>query len=479
MSDREADDREARALERIERARRRKPRLREERITMAHGAGGRATDTLVRALFVEELSNPLLDALEDQAVFDVEPGRLAFTTDSFVVRPLFFPGGSIGELAVNGTINDLAAAGARPLYLSAAFILEEGFPIESLRAIARAMGRAAKAAGVAVVTGDTKVVEKGKCDGCFLTVSGVGVVETDVKLGAGRVRAGDAVLVTGPIGDHGITILLARGDLALESAITSDTAPLHELVRDLLAATSGVHAMRDPTRGGVATVLNEIAIASGHGIVLDGRSIPVRPEVRGACELLGLDPLYVACEGRMVIFVDAPSADAALGALRAHPLGRDAARIGTVEPEPSATVVLRTELGGTRVVDMLAGDPLPRICQDGLRVRVRVPVPAALPWARARARHHPGDRGDRRRARAWREGGSRRGRRRQALVGAAGRAPVLLRPLRGGHGARRRDPRDRRGARPSPVPPVFGRGGARAPVRPLCVWVHRPRVALG
>ena len=353
---------EQQALQRIERVRRRKPRLQEERITMAHGAGGKATATLIEALFLEAFRNPLLAPLEDQAVFSVEGVRLAFTTDSFVVSPLFFPGGNIGDLAVNGTVNDLAVSGARPLYLSAGFILEEGFPVADLQRIIQSMAAAAATAGVAIATGDTKVVQRGKADGCFINTAGVGVLERPVSLGAANVQPGDAVLVSGPIGDHGITIMLARGELDIVSALTSDTAPLTERVACLLRATPDVRCLRDATRGGVATVLNEIATVANIAVVVDERAIPVRPEVRGVCELLGIDPLYVACEGQMVAIVPGAAAQAALQALRAHPLGQQAAIIGTVKDEPPGLVLLKTQFGGTRIVDMLVGDPLPRIC---------------------------------------------------------------------------------------------------------------------
>jgi len=357
-------EREQEVLDRIERFRQRKAVLREERITMAHGAGGKATHTLIQALFLEAFRNPLLEPLEDQAIFSVNGSRLAITTDSFVVSPLFFPGGNIGDLAVNGTVNDLAVAGARPLYLTAGFILEEGFPTADLERIASSMARAAAAAGVQIVTGDTKVVERGKADGCFINTSGIGVVEREVRLGAANVRPGDAVLVSGPIGDHGITIMLARGELDLVSELASDTAPLHGLVDALLKATSAgaVRCMRDATRGGVATILNEIAAAAGVSIVVDENSAPVRAEVRGACEILGIDPLYAACEGRLVAFVARDEADAALRAMRAHPLGQGAATIGTAGADPPGLVLLKTQFGGTRIVDMLVGDPLPRIC---------------------------------------------------------------------------------------------------------------------
>jgi hydrogenase expression/formation protein HypE len=354
--------REEEVLERIERLRRRKARLRDERITMAHGAGGKATHTLVEAVFLEAFRNPLLEPLEDQAVFAVDGRRLAFTTDAFVVSPLFFPGGDIGDLAVNGTVNDLAVSGARPLHLSAAFVLEEGFPVADLRRIAASMARAAAAAGVAIVTGDTKVVQRGRGDGCYVTTAGVGVLERDVTLGAARVRPGDAVLLSGPIGDHGITIMLARGELDLVADLVSDTAPLAGLVDRLLAATPGVRCLRDPTRGGVATVLNEAARAAGVAVVLDEDAVPVRPEVRGACELLGIDPLYVASEGRLLAVVEGAAAERALAALRSHPLGAGAAIVGEVRAEPPGLVLLRTQFGGTRIVDVLVGDPLPRIC---------------------------------------------------------------------------------------------------------------------
>ncbi len=296
--------------------------------------------------------------------------RLAFTTDAFVVSPLFFPGGSIGDLAVNGTVNDLAVGGARPLHLSASFILEEGFPIADLRRIVADMAAAAAVAGVDVVTGDTKVVQRGKADGCYITTAGVGVLERPVSLGARTIRPGDVVLVSGPVGDHGMTVMLARGELDLEADLRSDTAALSGLVATLLDACPGVRALRDATRGGVATILNEWATAAGVAIVVDEDAVPVRPEVRGASELLGIDPLYVACEGRFVATVEAGAEDAALAALRSHPLGAEAAVIGTVgapktgtgNAPPSPLVLLRTGFGGTRILDMLVGDPLPRIC---------------------------------------------------------------------------------------------------------------------
>ncbi len=355
--------REELVLERIDRARRARPRVREDRITMSHGAGGKATQSLVEAIFLDAFRNPLLEPLEDAARLEVGGARLALTTDSYVVSPLFFPGGNIGDLAVNGTVNDLAMAGATPLYLSAGFILEEGFPVEQLTAIAASMAEAARVAGVQIVTGDTKVVEKGKADGCYVNTAGVGLVGAGLDIGVARARPGDAILVSGPIGNHGITILLARGELDIEADIASDTAPLNGLVAALLAAAGpGVRALRDATRGGVATILNEIARAADVGVLVSEDAIPVRDEVRGAAELLGIDPMYVACEGRMVAVVDPSSADAALAALRAHQDGAQAAVIGQVTAEPAGIVQLKTAFGGTRIVDLLVGDPLPRIC---------------------------------------------------------------------------------------------------------------------
>jgi hydrogenase expression/formation protein HypE len=355
--------REQQVLDRIERARKRRPKVREERITLAHGAGGKATHTLIQAIFLDAFRNPALEPLEDQAVVDAGTTRLAFTTDAYVVSPLFFPGGDIGHLAINGTVNDLAVAGARPLYLSASFILEEGFPITDLHQIVTSMAAAATAAGVAVVTGDTKVVQRGKADGCYLTTAGVGILERGLTLGAATVRPGDAVLVSGPVGDHGMTVMLARGELDLEADLTSDTAPLHGLVAGLLDAVGGgVRCLRDATRGGVATILNEVATAAGVAVVVQEGAVPVRPQVRGACELLGIDPLYVACEGRLVAVVDGERAHAALAALHAHPLGAGAAVVGRVKEDPPGLVLLKTAFGGTRIVDMLVGDPLPRIC---------------------------------------------------------------------------------------------------------------------
>jgi hydrogenase expression/formation protein HypE len=354
--------RESMVLDRIDRARRARPRLREERITMSHGAGGKATQTLIEAVFLDAFRNPMLATLEDAARPAIGGARLAFTTDSYVVSPLFFPGGNIGDLAVNGTVNDLATAGATPLYLSAGFILEEGFAVADLQKIVASMRDAALAAGVQIVTGDTKVVERGKADGCYISTAGIGVIERDGELGVATVLPGDAVLVSGPIGDHGVTIMLARGELDIEADVTSDSAPLNGLVATLLGQVSGVRAIRDATRGGVATILNEVATSAGVGVIVREQDIPVRPAVRGASELLGIDPMYVACEGRLVAIVDGAQADAALAALRGHPLGEQAAIIGRITTEPPGIVQLTTAFGGTRIVDLLVGDPLPRIC---------------------------------------------------------------------------------------------------------------------
>jgi hydrogenase expression/formation protein HypE len=356
-------DREQQVLDRIDRARRRRPKVLEERITMSHGAGGKATQTLIEAVFLDAFRNPQLEELEDAARLNVGGTRVALTTDSYVVSPLFFPGGSIGDLAVNGTVNDLSVSGAIPLYLSAGFILEEGFPVADLIRITRDMREAAAAAGVEVVTGDTKVVERGKADGCYINTAGVGLICHDAAdLGVAKARPGDAVIVSGPIGDHGVTIMLARGELDIEADVQSDTAALNGLVASLLAATDGVRALRDATRGGVATILNEIAKSAGVGVLANEDDIPVRTEVRGACELLGIDPMYVACEGRLVAVVAAEAADKALATIRAHPLGEQAAIIGHVTAKPPGLVQMKTGFGGTRIVDLLVGDPLPRIC---------------------------------------------------------------------------------------------------------------------
>ena len=341
---------------------RRRPPIRDERITLAHGAGGKATRDLVAALFVEELGNEALDELGDSAVVAAPAGRLAFTTDSYVVRPLVFPGGNIGELAVFGTVNDLAVAGARPLWLSAGFVLEEGLPLETLRTVVSSMAAAAARAGVAVVAGDTKVVERGKADGLYVTTAGVGVLEHGLELAPEQVRPGDRILLSGTIADHGMAVMLARGDLRLEGDVRSDTAPVHELAAALLGLGDSLRWMRDPTRGGLATSLNELASASGLAVRMKEAALPVRPAVAAACEILGIDPLYVANEGKLLAVVAEDAASDALALLRAHELGSDAVELGAVEAEPEGMVLLDTALGGSRIVDMLVGDPLPRIC---------------------------------------------------------------------------------------------------------------------
>lgn len=349
--------------ERIEAMRRRPQRFRDERITMAHGAGGKASRALVEGLIVPLLANPALEQLTDAGLVTVGRSRLALTTDAYVVRPIRFPGGSIGELAVNGTVNDLAVSGARPVALSTALVLEEGLAAGVLELEITAMAAAAQAAEVCVVTGDTKVVERGKCDQLYIVTTGIGVLEEGVDLSPLRVCPGDKVLVSGTVGDHGIAILLARGELDLEADVRSDTQPLWALASALmLACGPGLHCMRDATRGGVATVLNEIALAAEVGVVIEESRVPVRPEVAGAGELLGIDPLYVANEGKLIAFVAAEHADAALAAMRALPSGRNAAIIGAVREEPPGRVLGRTAFGGHRLIDMLVGDPLPRIC---------------------------------------------------------------------------------------------------------------------
>lgn len=350
-----------------QRIRQRSGKVRGDTITMAHGGGGKAMRDLIDDVFVSAFANSALTPLEDQARFSLSQlarggDRLAFTTDSYVVHPLFFPGGNIGGLAVNGTINDLAVSGARPLYLSCAVIIEEGFALADLRRIAVSMQKAAADAGVQIVTGDTKVVERGAADKLFITTSGIGVIPLGINIAATRARPGDKVLVNGYIGDHGVAILSARDDLALDVPIVSDTQPLHGLIEALLAACPDVHCLRDATRGGIATVLNEFALAADICVNLDEPTIPVREAVQGVSEILGLDPLYFANEGKLVALVPADRAEVALAAMRAHPAGRDAAIIGEVSESPKGSVIMHTAFGGERIVDMLVGEQLPRIC---------------------------------------------------------------------------------------------------------------------
>ena len=331
-------------------------------VDMSHGSGGRAMAQLIEELFHHHLDNPLLREGNDQAAFMPPPGRLVMSTDGHVISPLFFPGGDIGSLAVHGTLNDVAMAGAQPLYLSAGFILEEGFPLSDLERIVMSMGEASRRAGVPVVTGDTKVVERGKGDGVFITTTGVGVVPAGVNVSGDRARPGDAILVSGSMGDHGVAIMSRRENLAFETAVESDSAALHGMVAAMIAAVPDIHCLRDPTRGGLATTLNELAQQSGVGMLLREGNIPVRPPVAAACELLGLDPLYAANEGKLICICAPEHADTLLAVMRADPLGRNAAQVGEVIEDRHGFVRMETTFGGTRVVDWLAGEQLPRIC---------------------------------------------------------------------------------------------------------------------
>ncbi|MHB1425455.1 MAG: hydrogenase expression/formation protein HypE [Gemmataceae bacterium] len=347
------------------------PKSRYENILLGHGSGGQLTADLIQGLFVPIFGNDVLGALEDQATLSLNDGkkkcgtaalRIAFTTDSFVVRPLFFPGGDIGRLAVHGTVNDLAVGGARPLFLSAAFILEEGLPLTDLRRIVVSMRQACNEAGVSLVTGDTKVVDRGKGDGLYITTSGIGLVPEGLSLSIHNAKPGDRILVSGTLGDHGIAIMSVREGLEFETVLESDTACLAGLTQVILEACPRTRCMRDATRGGLSSALNELALASGVGVRLDEAAIPVRPEVRGACEMLGLDPLYVANEGKLMAVVPAEDAGRVLESMRAHPLGKNAALIGEVVDGNPGMVILRSLVGGERVVTMMAGEQLPRIC---------------------------------------------------------------------------------------------------------------------
>jgi len=347
--------------------RRRSGKVRGETVTLAHGGGGKAMRDLVDDVFVAGFDNPMLAPLEDQARFDLASlaghgDRLAFTTDSYTVDPLFFPGGDIGELAVNGTVNDLAVSGAEPLFLSCSVILEEGFPIADLRRIAASMHAAAEAAGVHIVTGDTKVVHRGAADKLFINTAGIGVIPEGIDIAARRAQAGDAILVNGRIAEHGAAIMSAREDLGLETPLETDTRPLHGLIRAMLDVCPDIHCLRDATRGGLASVLNEFAQAANVCMRLDEPALPVSEPVKGVCEILGLDPLYFANEGKLVAVVPADKAEAILETMRAHPAGAEAAIIGRVTDEPKETVILDTGFGGERIVDMLVGEQLPRIC---------------------------------------------------------------------------------------------------------------------
>jgi len=339
-----------------------KASLRPGKVDMVHGGGGRVMAELIRDLFLRHLDNDLLRQGHDAALCTVPPGRLAISTDGHVISPLFFPGGDIGSLAVHGTLNDVAMAGAKPLYLTAGFILEEGFPLADLERIVASMAEAARQAGVPVVTGDTKVVEKGNGDGVFITTTGIGVVPEGVEISVAKARPGQAILLSGSLGDHGIAILSQRENLAFETEIRSDSAALHGLVAEMVTAVPGIAVLRDPTRGGLAATLNEIARQAGVGMTLEEDAIPVKPEVQAACELLGLDPLYIANEGKLICLCEEADAERLLAVMRAHPLGHEAALIGRVTEDPHSMVQMHTAFGGGRVVDWLAGEQLPRIC---------------------------------------------------------------------------------------------------------------------
>ncbi len=331
-------------------------------VDMTHGSGGRAMAQLIEELFHKHLDNDLLRQANDQAAFEIQAGRMVMSTDAHVISPLFFPGGNIGSLAVHGTINDVAMSGARPLYLAASFILEEGFPLADLEKIVVSMGEAARQTGVPVVTGDTKVVERGKGDGVFITTTGIGVVPKDIQISGDRARPGDAILVNGSIGDHGVAIMSSRANLQFTTRIESDSAALHELIAIMVNVVPDIHCLRDPTRGGLATTLNELAFQSRVGMTLDEAAIPIKPAVSAACELLGLDPLYVANEGKLICICPEADAQQLLETMQQHPLGREAAIIGRVQNDPNSFVQMKTRFGGQRVVDWLVGEPLPRIC---------------------------------------------------------------------------------------------------------------------
>ena len=331
-------------------------------VELSHGSGGRAMAQLIEDLFAAAFRNPWLDQRNDQACLDLPSGRIAMTTDSYVVSPLFFPGGDIGSLAVHGTVNDLAMAGARPLHLAAGFILEAGFPLADLKRIVESMAQAAQSAGVSIVTGDTKVVERGKGDGVFINTTGIGVIPEGIQLSGDRARPGDSILLSGTLGDHGVAVMSQRAGLEFETSLQSDSAALHELVAVMIAAAPGLRCLRDPTRGGLAATLNELATQSGVGMHIREAAIPIRAEVAAACELLGLDPLYVANEGKLVAICPPEDAEQALAAMRAHPLGAAAALIGTVREDPHRFVTMETLFGGNRLVDWLSGEQLPRIC---------------------------------------------------------------------------------------------------------------------
>jgi hydrogenase expression/formation protein HypE len=333
-----------------------------QEIVLGHGSGGKLTQRLIENYVLPEFHNEVLDVLHDGAVLSINGSQVAFSTDSYVVNPIFFPGGDIGKLAIHGTVNDLAMCGAHPLYLSVALILEEGLPLDDFQRVLRSMKEAAAQSEVLLVTGDTKVVERGKADRLFINTSGIGLARENVRINPNRAAEGDQIILSGTIGDHGMAIMSVREGLEFETEIVSDTAPLHGMVESMLRACRDIHVLRDPTRGGVASALNEIAATAGVGIEIDEASIPVREEVKAACEILGLDPLYVANEGKLLAFVPPESADRVLAVMRSHPLGRDAVVIGRVVPDRRGFVSMKTRVGGARIVDMLSGEQLPRIC---------------------------------------------------------------------------------------------------------------------
>lgn len=332
-----------------------------DQVTMAHGGGGSLSNQLIEKMFLPELSNPLLNEGHDGAIFDL-PGKLAFSTDSFVVNPIFFPGGDIGDLAVNGTVNDLVCCGAVPRYLSLGMIIEEGFSMEELWQIVQSIGKAAKIAGVQVVTGDTKVVDKGKGDKIFINTSGIGHIPDNINIGPKRAQAGDVVIINGKIAEHGVAIMSSREGLEFETSIISDTMPLNDLMNEVYSVTRDVHVLRDPTRGGVSSALNEIAKTANVGIEINEKDIPISEQVKGACEILGLDPLYIANEGKILIIVPEEYSDQILEKMRRHPAGQDSSIIGTVSSELKRMVRMKTSIGSTRIVDMISGEQLPRIC---------------------------------------------------------------------------------------------------------------------
>ncbi len=354
-------------FKKIETARRRPSQITDTHINLSHGSGGKAMRDLIADIFVKSFDNPILSQLEDQATIDLSSlyqhgNRLAFTTDSYVVDPLFFPGSDIGEIAINGTINDLAVSGAKPLYLTCSMILEEGLPIETLRKVVASMQKAAKKAGVQIVTGDTKVVNRGCADKLFINTAGIGIIPPGIDISPRHIQPGDVVIINGEIGNHGTAILIARGELALETDIESDCQSLHELVAEIIKVCPEIHAMRDATRGGLATVLNEFAQTSNLGIRINENAIPIREEVNGVCEILGLEPLYLANEGKLVIVAPPEKADLILETMGNHPTGKDASIIGEIITNPPGIVLLKTAFGAERIIDMLVGDQLPRIC---------------------------------------------------------------------------------------------------------------------